>query len=154
MNGNTFKPLIKLTNVFLAGNICIQENFSGSNQIEYLQDTVNDKCKFDELEAILKTTEKLTTSNVYLESELKTCNKAYTELITERNNCSQSFAFNRQMHENLKYQCTSETMQLRDSLQNKLKENYELGGKLQEKESEVATLKSKLNNFASLGFEV
>lgn len=50
MNGAVFNRLSKLKLIYLAGNICINENFKDQNQITALSRVVSEKCAFCEAE--------------------------------------------------------------------------------------------------------
>lgn len=154
MNPKLFKPLTKLSIVNLNKNVCVSESFSGATEIENLEEAVEDKCQYDELEGFVRTAEKLTDANSFLESELKECKKGHSFLINEKNNCSQNFEYNRQQHENLKYQCENLSKDLRANLEYKHKENTEINNKLYEKDTEIANLKQKLEGFKGLGFDI
>lgn len=52
-NGNAFAALKKLTEVELKPNVCINENFKTPAEIAKLQQTLDEKCGFDEI-AVLK----------------------------------------------------------------------------------------------------
>lgn len=55
MNGNLFRPLTKLTDVYLILNICINEDFDTQTRIAVLQQTVSEKCQFETTTVQLET---------------------------------------------------------------------------------------------------
>lgn len=48
MNGEVFKKLNKLKEVKLNKNICVDKDFLGSSETSILQQSINEKCHFDE----------------------------------------------------------------------------------------------------------
>jgi TFIIF-interacting CTD phosphatase-like protein len=80
LNGEVFRGLNKLTEIWLSGNICIDENFIGSTRIAVLEQTINQKCNIDE--ALSATLERVLADNdsLVLEAQLAESNDAITRL--------------------------------------------------------------------------
>lgn len=57
MNSELFKPLTKLTYVDLSLNVCIDEYFGHPTEILALQQTVDEKCGFDELDVLFSSSD-------------------------------------------------------------------------------------------------
>lgn len=54
MNGKLFKPMTNLKSVYLNLNVCIDDSFFDSTQIATLDETLAEKCRFDEPEILRK----------------------------------------------------------------------------------------------------
>lgn len=50
MNGQAFSAPVELRKVVLTGNVCINENFKGDEEIASLINTVSEKCGFCEVD--------------------------------------------------------------------------------------------------------
>jgi hypothetical protein len=78
LNGEAFRGLYKLSLISLSGNVCIDEFFEVSTRIAVLQQTVNEKCHFEET----KTSATTTAPTVY-EDSITQSNAAIAKLQAE-----------------------------------------------------------------------
>lgn len=79
LNGKLFIPLKKLKEVNLASNVCINENFNNPTKIATLQQTVNEKCHFDESEIPETATEQSVSANDQHRAEINALQLIFNE---------------------------------------------------------------------------